>query len=638
MLPLVLRRCLAPQAVIFLIIQTPQFTRAQSAGAPSTITPIDSTAALPAHAFQQKNQLLDFKNTEIKDIVRSLATKYNLNVYIANDVTTRATLRLVDVTVEEALHFLVNENGLAMTIAGNLCKIFPPEIPQPEPKPLAISFANGLLSVDLQNEELEKVTRALAEKSKHNLIVQQGVSGKVSGFLQEVAFEPGLLALMASNGFSVRKREGLYLIEQNERASNGVTRGAGNAAWITREDSLLTLAITGGDLDQLVRELAEEMNVGLFVYGNLSGKVNAQCARVPFEQALSYLLKGTSYTYRKEGGIYLIGDKNVSGIASTKLVRLQHMKSEGLLDLMPATLKNTATLQVIKEQNGLLVMGSPDLIREVETFVAQIDHPSAQILIEALVVDFNTSDLGELGMNAGMKAPNDTTAQGGDSIFPFVDFTASAGVLNQALQYYGEQFGVKNIGKLPDRFYLHLRALEKKGKANVRSQPQIATLNGHPASLKIGTTQYFILRSQQPLVGGNQVINQITERFEKITAEISLTITPWVSASGEITTEIKPEFSTPQGVLDPQVPPTINHRTLNSTVRLRDGETIVLGGLVQNFDNENIDKFPLLGSLPLLGRLFQNRSHNRSKSELIIYVTPHLYYTEGADYRSGVLR
>jgi type IV pilus assembly protein PilQ len=202
----------------------------------------------------------------------------------------------------------------------------------------------------------------------------------------------------------------------------------------------------------------------------------------------------------------------------------------------------------------------------------------------------------------------------------------SGNVLNKSLQYYGSQLGLKKIGKLPDEFLLHLRALERNGKANIRSQPQIATLNGHPASIKIGTTQYFVLKSQNPVVGGNQVINQVTERFEKITAEISLTITPWVSASGEITTEIHPEFSTPEGILNPNVPPTINHRVLDSTVRLRDGETIILGGLIQSIDSENIDKFPILGSLPLLGRLFQNRSHNRSKAELIIYLTPHLYY------------
>ena len=181
--------------------------------------------------------------------------------------------------------------------------------------------------------------------------------------------------------------------------------------------------------------------------------------------------------------------------------------------------------------------------------------------------------------------------------------------------------------------------MEKVGKAIIRSQPQIATLNGHPASIKIGTTQYYILETERPMVGGNQVFNQVSQRFEKITAEVSLEIVPWVSASGEITTEIHPEFSTPLGTLDSNIPPTINHRILDSTVRLRDGETIVLGGLIQTMESETRDKFPILGDIPILGRLFQNKSHNNSKSELMIYITPHLYYPDkGTGSKRGIIR
>lgn len=105
---------------------------------------------------------------------------------------------------------------------------------------------------------------------------------------------------------------------------------------------------------------------------------------------------------------------------------------------------------------------------------------------------------------------------------------------------------------------------------------------------------------------------------------MELKIIPWVSASGEITVEIHPEFSTPKGSLDPTRPPTIDHRILDSTVRLREGETIILGGLRQTIDNVTINKFPILGSIPLVGRLFQNRSKNKTTAELLILVTPYL--------------
>ena len=76
--------------------------------------------------------------------------------------------------------------------------------------------------------------------------------------------------------------------------------------------------------------------------------------------------------------------------------------------------------------------------------------------------------------------------------------------------------------------------MENEGKANVRSRPQIATLSGHTASISIGTTQYFILRTETPIPGSNQVVLQESERFETIKAELKLEVTPWVTATGEI--------------------------------------------------------------------------------------------------------
>ena len=108
-------------------------------------------------------------------------------------------------------------------------------------------------------------------------------------------------------------------------------------------------------------------------------------------------------------------------------------------------------------------------------------------------------------------------------------------------------------------------------------------------------------------------------------------ITPWVSASGDVTVDIKPEFKTPVGSLSSEVPPTINSRILDSTVRLKDGETIILGGLIQESNVDNVNKVPILGNIPLLGRLFRNKSTSTIKSELVVFVTPHVFYGDGDD-------
>jgi type IV pilus assembly protein PilQ len=248
-------------------------------------------------------------------------------------------------------------------------------------------------------------------------------------------------------------------------------------------------------------------------------------------------------------------------------------------------------------------------------------------------VDYDYSKGSELGVEAGFRAPGDTLSQRRtDVVIPGIDVSFSGSQLNRALQgninILGAEIGVANLGKLPSNFYLNLRALEQKGIANVKSRPLIATLNGHPASLSIGTTQYFIMKTTTPYRDPTQLYFQESQTFQTIEADVKLEITPYVGADGQITVEIKPDFRTPVGVLSPNIPPTINKRALSSTLVLREGETIVLGGLIQETESETRTQTPILGSIPILGSLFSSTTKSNRKSELIIYVTPHISYGE----------
>jgi type IV pilus assembly protein PilQ len=602
---------------------------------------------------QQLIEYLDFKNTDIKDVLRSLGTKYNLNIFVENDVDVRITIHLTNISVLDALNFIIRENGLLLNREGNIFKVSNPPLPEPEPPPpLEITFENGLLSMDLQNENLEKAIYEISLKSGKNILLNQGVQGRLSGFIQEMAFEPGLKTLLAINGFIMRKRDGVYLIDYDPNAiPNGNMEGqnsrtAGRGFWIEVKDSLVSLDVTNVEIKNLVEEISRQLEIDIIFYGEIKGQISARCTLLPLDQALSYIFGATNYTFRKDGAVYLIGDKNVQGITCSRLIKLKYLKAEGIIEILPQSIISKATLKIIKEHNGIIIIGCHDIIRETEDFISQIDHPVPQILIEALVLDLSTTDISEFGIEAGTMPVADSSKMN-FSFFPSIEVDARSDYMNRQIAFYGPQLGLPQVGKLPANFYVKLKALETEGKANVRSRPQIATLNGHTASISIGTTQYYIIKSQTPY-GYNYNNNnnqqqsqpyylQQSERFEKITAQMELKITPWVSASGEITVEINHEFSTPKGNLDPNRPPTIDHRILDSTVRLRDGETIILGGLRQTVDNVTISKFPILGSIPLLGRLFQNRSKNKTTSELLILVTPHLNHVYSGDEK-GVIK
>jgi type IV pilus assembly protein PilQ len=335
------------------------------------------------------------------------------------------------------------------------------------------------------------------------------------------------------------------------------------------------------------------------------------------------ILRNTNFSYRESEGIYFVGEKTNKALMATKLIKLKYLRSDKILDMVPQSILSQATLKVMKEHNGVVVIAPGDVVAQAEEFFNQIDKPVAQVLIEAIVVDYDRSKGFELGVDAGFKGSRDTLSRSStDILIPGIDIQFSGSQIKDALQ------GVKNIGKLPSNFYLNLKALEQKGIANVKSRPLIATLNGSPASLSIGTTQYFLLKTTTPYRDQTQTYFQESQNFQTIEADIKLEITPYVGADGQITVEIKPDFRVPVGTFSSDIPPTIAKRSMSSTLVMREGETIVLGGLIEERETESRIQTPILGSIPLLGYLFSSTSKSTRKSELIIYVTPHISYGE----------
>jgi type IV pilus assembly protein PilQ len=276
-----------------------------------------------------------------------------------------------------------------------------------------------------------------------------------------------------------------------------------------------------------------------------------------------------------------------------------------------------------------------DVVEQLREYLAQIDKPVAQVLIEALVVDYDLTRGSEFGIEAGVMGQPDTSIFGrAGSFIPGINLEMSGDYINRKLRQMGTQtlfgrdFNIGKLGKLPSDFYLRLKAMQEKGLANVKSRPILATLNGHKATLSIGTTQYFLLKTTTPYRDPTQVYLQESQSFQSIEADVKLEITPFVGSNGQITVEIKPDFRTPVGQLSPDIPPTINRRALSSTLVMKEGETIVLGGMVQESETETRTQVPILGSIPLLGSLFSSTIKGNRKAELLIYVTPHISYGE----------
>ena len=596
-------------------------------------------SALPPAALRIVS-VLNVNDADLRATLRALAAENGLGLVVDGGIRGTVTASLSGVRVIDALVSLANQNGLSLRQVGDIFQIGPPAPTAAPPVDIQVAAENGTLTLDVSGVPLRALTRAISDVAGVSVVVRQGVDGPVSGSLRGAPFEGGLRTLLAGNGFSLANQGGVWTVERldGQTAQPAFSTGPSPGVQVG-PGGLVSLDVAGVPVADVLREIVEKAGLELAIYQVPEGAVTARVTDLSVDDALAVVFRKSNATYHREGNVYVVGMPDVGGVES-RLLRLGHLRAESAFEMIPDALKEGASVQLVPEQNGVVVTGHIATISAIGRFLSAIDLPSPLILIEALVIDFEDTDLFELGLSAGFGTEAAAGARGGRPRFggetgtdDGVRMSGDGRGVTRVLQGAADLFGVGPIGRLPDDFYVRIRALERDGRVRVRSRPQISTINGHTASISVGTTQYYILKTNTPIGGGNigDVYPVQTERFEKIEANVRLQITPYVTSTGEVTAEIKPEFSTPVGQLDPETPPTINTRVLESTVRLRDGETIILGGLIQDGTSRTYNKIPILGSLPIIGRLFRSETTSSRNTELVIYLTPHVFYGDADD-------
>jgi type II secretory pathway component GspD/PulD (secretin) len=254
-------------------------------------------------------------------------------------------------------------------------------------------------------------------------------------------------------------------------------------------------------------------------------------------------------------------------------------------------------VKVNLEQNSVILSAPSEVLQKFREDVQQFDIPAAQILVDVLMVEFTDTDDRELGLSLGW-----SNARRGILVNPSVG-----------------ELSFQSVTDLPNTFSAQLRALTEKGKARVRANPRIATVSGQKASIFIGKQRYVSTPIELPPTAGGGDFGQ-TRNF--IDAGVRLEMTPYTGGQGEIIADLHPEISV-LSALDPVTRlPTKSTRRANTVVRVKDGQTIIIGGLVQNEAQDIRTKIPILGDLPLLGPLFRTTAHSSSQTELVIFITP----------------
>jgi len=272
-------------------------------------------------------------------------------------------------------------------------------------------------------------------------------------------------------------------------------------------------------------------------------------------------------------------------------------------------------IQANEESNTLIVRASARHVEELKRIIAELDRYRPQVLIRVLIAEVTLDKDLQYGVEAFIE--NRLRLPGG-----------SRGAHSARTAFGLPVSGFAYILSAAE-FESSLRAFAEDGKLNVMATPRVLALDNQPATLSTGKRVPFITSSRQTPEGS--VLNSI--QYQEV--GIILKVTPRITADGLVTMYVRPEVSdTTSATESVTIAPGVNAPTFSSnyaetTVTVKNGQTVILGGLIREFDDEVVSKVPVLGDIPIIGMLFSKTAKAKQRRELMIFITPQVVFSAG---------
>lgn len=451
---------------------------------------------------------------------------------------------------------------------------------------------SGRVSMDFENAALKDVLKAFSRQTGISLIATEAIeSKKITVYLNDVSIEEALASILEANGLLYEKQQGdVYLIKPT---------GRGTVKTITKVFKLNYLQV--------------------------------------------YKLTPSSQTTGSSSNMTIIGQPAIAEAGSlTSTAANEPAAAEsssgdsqprGILDVIKSLMSKYGKIVADRRNNSLVISDIPDVFPNIESAIGQLDMEPDQIMIQAEIIETTLSALKEIGMEYGSddylaKA----TYMGADAdtppTFPTpLPFTQSFLKNNYGANLFTSnlfQYGTIQLAEMD----MVLKLLENDEDTTILARPRIMTINNEPAFISvsantaIGTTSSSVTQTQQ-----------IISTAERATTGITLKVTPQVNAKGDIFMLIEPSVSRakasaffPTTFMDP------SYRSSSSTVLIKDGDTVVVAGLIENNESDLTRKVPFLGDIPFVGKLFRSTDTTRSEVELLIFITPRIVKKHNAEY------
>lgn len=366
----------------------------------------------------------------------------------------------------------------------------------------------------------------------------------------------------------------------------------------------ITLRANESSLSEVLKVLSDYSGMN-FVAGEgvHREKITIILNKTPLDEAIDILVRAAGLSYEIIGNSVLIAeaDKLKGEVGhSSYVVELKYVSAPEVAKMLGDLTKN---IQIDEGGNRLICYTSPRVIREIERVVKSIDHPHVLVLLETRLIEIALSDLDKYGVDWGKLSPVQASL-----MYPQKAVTAS--------------FDQTKFVQLPLNFNVSLDMLLESGKAKLLMNSKLATTNNREARLHIGEKIPYVIQSYNMSSSGG-----VNLQVQKEEVGVLIKMTPHINEENQITLMLEPEVSSITGWKGPNAEiPLVRVRKTSTTVRVENGQPIILAGLLSEEKTVTVKKVPLLGQIPLLGYLFQSRRDEVRRTNLVIEITPRIIH------------
>jgi len=518
-------------------------------------------SAAAAAGPQDKIENLNFKNTDIVDVLRAIAEVADVNLITDSEISGNITVNLKDITFKKALDLITQTRAISYRWDGNTVVVASAER-------LDSIYANIVTEfVEVNSSDFDNIGTMVRELFPET----------------QITLDPTRRQFILKG-----EEQNIEKIKKTiERLDTSKTVEEIDTEERKKEFEEKEIEIYSDSYQVLNAELADLESKLQTVNPALNFKVN------PLTETIT--ISGEESAVKEAISMAETYDQSLE--PETRNIRVDYVDTEQITEIVGKFYPNIK-LHVNNKRKEIIINGAKNKLDGVVELIKEINIPRDQVIIEVRVEEVSTDKLKELGVDL----QNGTLSR-----LHFIKDQPDPSLADADQGEFGQIEGIELTW--PN----FLRAINNDSDSKTLANPRLMTLNGEEAKMSITDEVPYPVYDEN----GNQ-------SYEYMQAGIELTFTPWITENNEIELSMTPKVSSfgpkPEGAA---LPPK-KTRSVDTRLRLKNGETFAIGGLIQENEQESMSKVPLLGDIPIIGEIFKSRSYDSSRTELLIFVTPRI--------------